>query len=80
MVCYSSKSLYYGAIILCEKLLQHDSTQVVDKRTSVNRNNVLDVMLGACRTSGDDDKWLRYAIERAELWPKMVTFIKDEMG
>ena len=60
-----------AAIILCEKLLQHDSTQVVDKRTAVNRNDVLDVMLGACRTNGDDDKWLRYAIERAELCRSM---------
>jgi len=60
-----------AAIVLCEKLLQHDSTQVVDKRTAVNRNNVLDVLLGACRTNGDDDKWLRYAIERAELCRSM---------
>lgn len=60
-----------AAIVLCEKLLQHDSTQVVDKRTAVNRNDVLDVMLGACRTNGDDDKWLRYAIERAELCRSM---------
>lgn len=60
-----------AAIVLCEKLLQHDSTQVTDKRTAVNRNDVLDVMLGACRTNGDDDKWLRYAIERAELCRSM---------
>lgn len=60
-----------AAIILCERLLLHDSTQVVDKTTSVNRNNVLDVMLGACRTNGDDDKWLRYAIERADLCRSM---------
>lgn len=60
-----------AAIILCEKLLQHDSTHVVDKAAAVNRNNVLDVMLGACRTNGDDDKWLRYAIERAELCRSM---------
>ena len=60
-----------AAISLCEKLLQHDSTQVVDNRTAVNRNNVLDVMLGACRTNGDNDKWLRYAIERAELFQSM---------
>jgi len=56
-----------AAVALCEELLQHDSTQVVDKKTAVNRNDVLDVMLGACRTIGDDEKWLRYAIERAEL-------------
>ena len=60
-----------AAIVLCEKLLQHDSTQVVDKQTAINRNNVLDVMLGACRTNGDDEKWLRYAIERAELCRSM---------
>lgn len=60
-----------AAIILCEKLLQHDSTQVVDKAAAVNRNNVLDVILGACRTNGDDEKWLRYAIERAELCQSM---------
>ena len=60
-----------AAIVLCEKLLQHDSTQVVDKKTAVNRNDVLDVMLGACRTNGDDEKWLRYAIERADLCRSM---------
>lgn len=60
-----------AVIVLCEKLLHHDSTQVADKKTAVNRNNVLDVMLGACRTNGDDEKWLRYAIERAELCRSM---------
>lgn len=55
------------AIALCEELLDHDSTQVVDKATTVNRNNVLDVMMDACRKNKDDEKWLRYAIERAQL-------------
>lgn len=55
------------AIALCEELLNHDSTQVVDKATTVNRNNVLDVMMDACRKNKDDEKWLRYAIERAQL-------------
>jgi len=60
-----------AAIVLCEKLLLHDSTQVIDKQTAINRNNVLDVLLGACRTNGEDEKWLRYAIERAELCRSM---------
>lgn len=55
------------AIALCEELLDHDSTQVVDKATTVNRNDVLDVMMDACRKNKDDEKWLRYAIERAGL-------------
>ena len=55
------------AMAICEELLRHDSTKVVSKSTAANRNNVLDVMLGACRSNGDDEKWLRYAIERAEL-------------
>jgi len=55
------------AIALCEELLDHDSTQVVDKATAANRNDVLDVMLDACRKDKDDEKWLRYAIERAQL-------------
>lgn len=55
------------AIALCEELLVHDSTRVVDKATAANRNDVLDVMMDACRKNKDDDKWLRYAIERAKL-------------
>jgi AraC-like DNA-binding protein len=55
------------AIAICEELLNHDSTQVVDKATAANRNNVLDVMMDACRKNKDDEKWLRYAIERAQL-------------
>ena len=55
------------AIDLCRDLLKHDSTQVVDKPTFANRNNVLGVMLDACRKKNDDERWLRYAIERAEL-------------
>ena len=55
------------AIVLCEGLLKHDSTQVVDKRTFANRNNVLGVMMDACRKKDDDERWLQYAIERAEL-------------
>ena len=55
------------AIDLCEGLLKHDSTRVVDNPTFVNRNNVLDVMMDACRKKDDDERWLRYAIERAEL-------------
>ena len=55
------------AISLCENLLKQDSTQVVDKPTFDNRNNVLGVMLDACRKKEDDENWLRYAVERAEL-------------
>ena len=55
------------AIAICEELLNHDSTQVADKATTVNRNNVLDVLMDACRKNKDDEKWLRYAIERSQL-------------
>lgn len=55
------------AIALCEELLRHDSTQVVDKATAANRNDVLDVMMDACRKNNDDERWLGYAIERARL-------------
>ena len=55
------------AIALCEELLESDSTQVVDKSTAANRNDVLDVMMDACRKNGDNEKWLRYAVERADL-------------
>ena len=55
------------AINLCRELLQHDSTQVVDKATAANRSNVLDVMMDACRKNKDDERWLNYAIERAQL-------------
>lgn len=55
------------AVALCKDLLKHDSTQVVNKPTFDNRNNVLGVMLDACRKKSDDERWLRYAIERAEL-------------
>jgi len=55
------------AIDLCEGLLKHDSTQVVNKTTFAKRNDVLGVMMDACRKKGDDERWLKYAIERAEL-------------
>lgn len=55
------------AIDLCGSLLKHDSTQVVDNQTFANRNDVLGVMMDACRKKGDDDRWLQYAIDRAEL-------------
>lgn len=55
------------AIDLCEGLLRHDSTQVVDKSTFAKRNDVLGVMMDACRKKGDDERWLKYAIDRADL-------------
>lgn len=55
------------AITLCESLLKQDSTQVVDKPTFDNRNNILGVAMDACRKKGDEQHWLQYAIERAEL-------------
>ena len=55
------------AIDLCEVLLQHDSTCVVDKATAANRSDVLEVMMAACRKRHDDNHWLQYAIERADL-------------
>ena len=64
---YSDRLQRDRAIALCEELLKQDSTQVVDQATAANRNNVLDVMMDACRKNNDDEKWLRYAIERAQL-------------
>ena len=61
------KPQWNKAVALCENLLEQDSTQVVDKATFDNRNNVLGVMLDACRKKADDENWLRYAVERAEL-------------
>ena len=55
------------AIDLCEGLLRNDSTQVVDNATFANRSNVLGVMMDACRKKGDEERWLQFAIERAEL-------------
>jgi len=55
------------AIDLCEGLLRHDSTQVVDESTFAKRNDVLGVMMDACRKKSDDERWLQYAIERAQL-------------
>lgn len=55
------------AVDLCEVLLQHDSTRVVDKATAANRSDVLEVMMAACRKQHDDNHWLQYAIERADL-------------
>lgn len=55
------------AIVLCEDLLRHDSTRVVDHATYINRNNVLGVMLDACRKNKNEEHWLEYAIERAGL-------------
>lgn len=55
------------SIDLCKKLLLHDSTQVVNTPTFKNRNNVLGVIMDACRKKSDDEHWLQYAIERAEL-------------
>ena len=55
------------ALDLCISLLKHDSTQVVDKRTFNNRNDVLGVMMDVCRKKNDDERWLQYAIERADL-------------
>ena len=55
------------AVALCESLLKQDSTKVVDNATFANRNNVLGVMMDACRKNNDDERWIQCAIERAEL-------------
>jgi AraC-like DNA-binding protein len=55
------------AIALGESLLQHDSTHVVNASTARNRRNVLDVLMDACRLKNDEEHWLQFAIERAEL-------------
>lgn len=55
------------AIALCEVLLQHDSTQVVNEATAINRSNVLEVIMGACRQNQDYEHWLQYAVELSGL-------------
>lgn len=55
------------AIVMCERLLQHDSTQIVDKATANNRGNVLVAIMGASRKARDDKRWIQYAIELADL-------------
>ena len=55
------------AIALCESLLQHDSTSAVSSSTAANRRNVLQLMMDAYRGKNEEEQWLKYAIERAEL-------------
>jgi len=55
------------AIALCEQLLQQDSTKAESASQARNRADVLQVLIDACRRKQDDELWLKYAIERAQL-------------
>ena len=55
------------AIAICDRLLQQDSTHVVDQATFNNRCNVLQLLKDANRRKNDDEQWLKYAIELADL-------------
>jgi len=55
------------AIGICVQLLQHDSTQAVTASRADKRSGILQVLMDAYRVKEDDEQWLRYAIERAQL-------------
>lgn len=55
------------AIGICVQLLQHDSTQAVTASRADKRSDILQVLMDAYRVKEDDEQWLRYAIERAQL-------------
>ena len=55
------------AIALCQDLLQRDSTRLGSSATETNRSNVLQLLMDASRYKNDDEHWIQYAVERAEL-------------
>lgn len=55
------------AIGICVQLLQHDSTQAVTASRADKRSDILQVLMDAYCVKEDDEQWLRYAIERAQL-------------
>ena len=55
------------ALSLCTDLLQRDSAQVGSPSAEKNRRNVLQLMMDVSRQKNDDENWIRYAMERAEL-------------
>ncbi|MBQ9185066.1 MAG: AraC family transcriptional regulator [Bacteroidales bacterium] len=59
------------AITLCESLLLHDSTSVAATSTAYHRCNVLQLIMDSYRLKNDDERWLKYAIELAELDRKL---------
>lgn len=58
-------------IALCQVLLQQDSTRANTPRTADNRMNVLQLLTTAYRKKEDEEQWLKYALETAELNRKM---------
>ncbi len=55
------------AIALCNELLRQDSAQAVTRSRANNRSDLLQVMMQAYRHKRDDEQWLKYAIECAQL-------------
>ena len=56
------------SIAICERLLQHDSTDVRrGASAAANRRMVLRQLMDAYRMKGDDAHWLEYAIDLADL-------------
>ena len=58
---------YDEAIALCTDLLQRDSARATSVSSAENRSNVLQLMMDSYRVKRDDEHWLKYAIELADL-------------
>ena len=55
------------SIVLCEDLLQRDSTSATSASTVDNRSNVLQLMMDSYRRKKDYEHWLIYATQLADL-------------
>ena len=70
-----------SAIALCLALLQHDSLILNTRASADRRADVLSVLCAALRAKSDDEQWLRYSIELAELnhrWGDEVEALRME--
>ncbi len=54
-------------IQICEKLLLHDSASVNTRESILNRLSILRQLCNTYRVKCDNEQWLRYSIEMAEL-------------
>ena len=55
------------AVVLCQDLLQRDSTRATSASTAENRMAVLQLLMDCYRVDRDYENWLKYAIELADL-------------
>ena len=70
-----------SAIALCLPLLQHDSLIQNTRASADHRADVLSILCAALRAKSDDEQWLRYSIELAELnhrWGDEVEALRME--